>query len=79
MNIEKEVCKQHALHIKKETGKFPISKDWSLSNGFPISLKQLNKIFEGYNNFRNYCEKIYKSKGPKNNNNKGVFYPIYKR
>tara|TARA_Y100000034_G_scaffold136784_1_gene215748 strand:- start:8034 stop:9029 length:996 start_codon:yes stop_codon:yes gene_type:complete len=56
MNIEKEVCKQHALHIKKETGKFPISKDWSLSNGFPISLKQLNKIFEGYNNFRNYCE-----------------------
>lgn len=52
----KEQCKDYALKIKLETGKFPVAQDWKKSKGFPVSIYTLTKLFDGsYNNFRNYC------------------------
>lgn len=54
--ITKELCKEHALKIYKDTGVFPVYVDWKKSKGFPCGISKLVKLFDGsYNNFRNFC------------------------
>ena len=53
--ITKEICRDYALKVKEETGKFPLSVEWIVKNGFPCGSSYLLRLFNGYNNFRNYC------------------------
>jgi hypothetical protein len=53
--ITKEICRDYALKIKEETGKFPSNNDWKIINGYPTSAYKLRILFENYNNFRDYC------------------------
>ena len=54
--ITKEICRDYALKIKEETGKFPTQKDWVVKNGYPTSRRTIIQLFESYNRFRDYCE-----------------------
>ena len=53
--ITKEICRDYALKIKEETGKFPTVDDWLIKKGFPCSSSSLYNLFNSYNLFRDYC------------------------
>ena len=58
--ITKEICRDYALKIKEETGKFPTVNDWKIKDGYPCGMAKLYKLFDkSYNNFRDYCNEIH--------------------
>lgn len=59
--ITKEVCRDYALKVKEETGKFPSASNWIVANGYPCGFHSIRKLFGGsYNNFRDYCGEPHK-------------------
>lgn len=54
--ITKEICRDYALKVKEETGKFPLLSAWVKSLGFPCGKTYLLKLFESYTKFRDYCD-----------------------
>jgi hypothetical protein len=54
--ITKEICRDYALKVEEETGKFPLLSAWVKSLGFPCGKTYLLKLFESYTKFRDYCE-----------------------
>lgn len=52
----KEIARDWALQWKKDTGKFPLAKEWLVrKNKAPLNHKDLSTLFNSYNNFREYC------------------------